>query len=77
MADEPKIDIKLNDKLEGTLVMICPQCKRKTEKLFRDISLSKKATCSCGFAFTFTGDSLSGIQRSLGKLKRTLDRFGK
>ena len=77
MTAEPKFDLKINDKLEGMLVIVCPQCKKKTEKKFQELNAGKKVSCSCGFAFTFANNTLLGIQRSLNDLKRSLNSFGK
>ncbi len=76
-TNEPKIELDLDNNMNGILIITCPECKKKMKKKFRELSPGKEASCSCGFTVNFSGDDLRSTQRSLDDLKRTLKNFGK
>ncbi len=77
MAREPDIDIEVDDRLNGILIITCPECGHRQRKPLRTLSPGTELRCSCGFTVSISGDDLRAVQRSLDDLKGTLQAFGK
>ena len=75
--DEPKIDLELDNKFNGILIITCPRCRKKMKEKFQNLRSKKNIECSCGFTVSFAGGDLRDVQRSLNSLKRTFDKLGK
>ena len=72
---EPKLDLELDDNLNGILVITCQQCGHVTKKSLSELKRGSDVKCKCDMLFHFTGDDLSGIQDSFNSLKKTLQSF--
>ena len=77
MAKDLQVDLELDDNLNGTLVIACPECSRRHKRPLRHVAPGSEFRCSCGFSMTFRGDDLRRVQRELDNFKRTLQAFGK
>ncbi|MBW1702822.1 MAG: hypothetical protein JRJ50_12025 [Deltaproteobacteria bacterium] len=73
---DPTIDLDIDKKMNATLIIGCPECKRKTKLAARNAIPGKSISCLCGVSFNLSGDALRPIQRSLDDLQRTLKSLG-
>lgn len=75
-SKEPRIELDVDNNLNGVLTITCPECSNKIKKNLRELSPGKEVSCSCGFTVSFTGDDLRKTQKSLDDLKKALKSFG-
>lgn len=77
MAKDLQVDLEVDDNLNGTLVIACPECGRSHKRPLRHTAPGSQLRCSCGFSMTFSGDDLRSVQRELDRLKRSLQALEK
>lgn len=73
---EPDISIKLDDDLNGILVITCKNCNAVTKAPLAFFKDNDTVTCKCGISFHFTGDDIAAVQDSFDSLRKTLQSFG-
>ena len=70
-------DFKIDNNLSASITLTCPACGKTFKKNLRNLSSGTKIKCSCGSTINISGNELSGFQRELDSLNRTLKNFGK
>ena len=74
---EAKIDLDIDNSMNGTIIITCGGCSRKTKVPLKQASPGKKVKCSCGNEFHLQGDDLRKMQKGLDDFQKTLKQFGK
>ena len=69
---EPEFELDIDDRLNATLVITCPQCGRKHKRRFQDLRAGSTVECGCGFTLVMSDDNFRSCQRQLDELRRTL-----
>ncbi len=77
MSNAPEFDLEIDDKYIGTLVIKCPECRKKTKKKLKLLRAGSEVKCLCGYIIQVSGNELKSAQKSLDDFKRSLEKLGK